>query len=589
METETMRKTKIICTLGPATDKGDVLRELVLAGMDVARFNFSHGTRAEQKERLDRLVALREELGRPVAALLDTKGPEVRTGILKEGKLALSAGMSVTLTTRECVGEGTVSAGMSVTLTTRECVGEGTVIPVNYRNLPRDLKVGATVLLDDGLIEMRVRELSDEEVVCEVVQNDGVLGNQKGINLPGTKLTLPFISERDREDILFGVDNGFDFIAASFTRSAEDILEIRRLLSSHGKGDISIIAKIENAEGVANIDEIIRVADGVMIARGDMGVEIPIEEVPALQKKIIKKVSGNGKIVITATQMLDSMMKNPRPTRAETTDVANAIYDGTGAIMLSGETAAGAYPVQALKTMVRIALRTEADIDYMKRFKLALVEDRMNITNAISHATCTTAHDIGAAAIIPITKSGKSARMIAKYRPICRIVACTPYRRTVRQLMLCFGVTPVLIEKTDVQEELFARAVSAAETTGHIQSGDLVVLTAGLPLGVTGSTNMIKVHVVGDVLLYGTGGATQSVTGRVRVVRDGQTPPVDFEKGEILVVSKTNDALLPLMKKAAAIIVEQPGANTHAGVTEKLRTGRTVRVDALRGTVTMIG
>lgn len=580
-----MRKTKIICTLGPATDKGEVLRELILAGMDVARFNFSHGTREAQKERFDRLVALREELGRPVAALLDTKGPEVRTGMLKEGKLALSA-------------------GMSVTLTTRECVGEGTVIPVNYRNLPRDLKVGATVLLDDGLIEMRVRELSDEEIVCEV-QNDGVLGNQKGINLPGTKLTLPFISERDRADILFGVDNGFDFIAASFTRSAEDILEIRRLLSEHGKGDISIIAKIENAEGVSNIDEIIRVSDGVMIARGDMGVEIPIEEVPALQKKIIKKVSRSGKIVITATQMLDSMMKNPRPTRAETTDVANAIYDGTGAIMLSGETAAGAYPVQALRTMVRITLRTEADIDYMKRFKLALVEDRMNITNAISHATCTTAHDIGAAAIIPITKSGKSARMIAKYRPTCRIVACTPYRRTVRQLMLCFGVTPVLIEKTDVQEELFARAVSAAEKTGHIQSGDLVVLTAGLPLGVTGSTNMIKVHVVGDVLLYGTGGATQSVTGRVRVVREGQMPPADFEKGEILVVSKTNDALLPLMKKAAAIIVEQPGANTHtaiygyetgkpvilgaAGVTEKLRTGRTVRVDALRGTVTMIG
>ena len=378
--TRTMRKTKIICTLGPASESEEVIRELMLAGMNVARLNFSHGTHEEQRGKLERVKKVREELGLPVALLLDTKGPEIRTGEFEKGKVELKKGQTFVLTTEDVMGnEGMVS--------------------ITYKNLIKDVKEGDSILIDDGLIGLKVTKLTEKEIICNV-ENGGTISNKKGINVPGVELKMPFISKKDREDILFAVKEGFDYIAASFTRTADDILEIRRILEENNCNYIKIIAKVENDQGIKNVDEILRVADGVMIARGDMGVEIPLEEVPSIQKKLIRKAFETGKPIITATQMLDSMMKNPRPTRAETTDVANAIYQGTSAIMLSGETASGQYPVEALKTMVKIALRTEADIDYDARFKRRSIEDRTDITNAVSHATCTTAVDLHAAAII---------------------------------------------------------------------------------------------------------------------------------------------------------------------------------------------
>ena len=397
-----LRKTKIICTLGPATDDDEVLRKLMIEGMDVARFNFSHGDHAQHRKNKDRVEKLREELGLPVATLLDTKGPEIRVGDFKEGKVELVEGQTFTLTTEDVVGD---QAKVSIT----------------YKNLVNDVKPGDTILIDDGLINMKIEKVTDKDIVCRV-ENGGPVSNHKGVNVPRVNLTMPYISDVDRADIIFGIENDFDFIAASFVRSADDILEIRKILDEYECDNINIIAKIENMQGVDNIDDIIRVSDGIMVARGDMGVEIPLEDVPIIQKMIIKKVYNADKQVITATQMLDSMMIHPRPTRAEATDVANAIYDGTSAIMLSGETAAGKYPVEALHTMKTIAERAERDIDYNKRFFNRDAVQNPDITSAISHATCTTAIDLAAAAIITVTKSGKTARMLSKYRPKCPII-----------------------------------------------------------------------------------------------------------------------------------------------------------------------
>ena len=473
-----MRRTKIICTLGPSTDKEGILRELALAGMDVARFNFSHADHEEHFGRLKNLREIRKELDIPIAALLDTKGPEIRIGKFKDKKINLVKGQTFTLTTREVEG-------------TESCVF------INYEKLVSDIKVGSTVLIDDGLVELTVDQLTDTDIIC-TVNNDGAISDNKGVNVPGTKLTMPFISPKDREDIIFGIQNGYDFIAASFTRNANDIMEIRNIMKEYNCTTTNIIAKIENLEGVENIDEIIEASDGIMIARGDMGVEIPIEDVPVIQKMIIKKVYNSGKQVITATQMLDSMIKNPRPTRAETTDVANAIYDGTSAIMLSGETAAGLYPVEALKTMVRIAVRTEQDIDYKKRFRLLDSEKNPDITDAISHATCTTAHDLNAAMIITVTKSGKTARMISRYRPACTIIGCTTEEHVCRQLNLSWGVKPLMIEEEKDTFELFEHAVETIEEKGLLKKGELTVITAGVPLRVSGTTNIIKVHIAGN-------------------------------------------------------------------------------------------
>ena len=473
-----MRKTKIICTLGPSTDKEGVLETLIQEGMDVARFNFSHGSHREQKERLIKLQEIRERLGRPVAALLDTKGPEIRIRTFKEGKVELVEGQEFTLTSEDIEG-------------TNEKVS------VTYEDLYKDLKPGDSVLIDDGLIGLEVVSIEGKEIHC-VVKNGGMVSDRKGVNLPGVDVNMPFISPKDKEDILFGIREGFDFIAASFTRTAEDVAEIRKILSENGGADIGIIAKIENQQGVNNIDRIIEAADGIMIARGDMGVEIPLEDVPVIQKEIIAKVYNAGKQVITATQMLDSMIKNPRPTRAETTDVANAIYQGTSAIMLSGETAAGKYPVEALKTMVRIAVRTESDIPYNELFSVRKKEEKKDMTTAISHATCMTAIDMDAKAIITVTKSGHTARMVSRFRPGCPIVGCTSDMRTCRKLNLSWGISPILIKEEYSMEILFLHATEAAEREGFVQEGDVAILTAGVPVGRPGKTNLIKAAIVGE-------------------------------------------------------------------------------------------
>lgn len=445
-------------------------------GMDVARFNFSHGTHEEHKGRLDKVKKLRKELGLPIAAMLDTKGPEVRVRDFEDGKIMLENGNKFTLTTRDLMGNSEIAS-------------------VTYKGLPKDVEVGTRILIDDGLIELKVLEVTDTDVVCEVICG-GPVSNHKGVNIPNVDLSMPYISDVDRSDIIFGIEQGFDFIAASFVRCADDILQIREILDEYNCKSINIISKIENMQGVKNIDEIIEVSDGIMVARGDMGVEIPNEDVPVMQKMIIKKVYNAGKQVITATQMLDSMIKNPRPTRAETADVANAIYDGTSAVMLSGESAAGKYPVEAVQTMARIAERTEEDIDYRKRFFALSRTGKIEITDAISHATCTTAYDIGAKAIVTVTKSGRTARMVSKYRPDCAIIACAMSDNVARQLNMSWGVTPIIIKEEKDTFELFEHAVAEVKAKGYLKDGDNTVITAGVPLGTSGTTNMLKVETV---------------------------------------------------------------------------------------------
>lgn len=467
-----MRKTKIICTIGPSSESEEKLRELMLAGMNVARFNFSHGSHEEHKKKFDRVIKVSNELGLPVATLLDTKGPEIRLKDIEGGKTELVSGQKFILTTEEILG-------------TNEKVS------ISYKNLVNDISVGTTILIDDGLIEMVVDAIEDTDILCTVI-NGGPISNHKGVNVPGAELSMPYISDVDRSDIMFGCDMGFDFIAASFVRCREDILEVRKILDEHGS-HMKIIAKIESMQGIRNLEDILTVSDGIMVARGDLGVEIPMEEVPVVQKQMIKMAEAQGKHVITATQMLESMIKNPRPTRAETTDIANAIYDGTTAIMLSGETAAGAYPVEAVRTMARIAERSEQDIDYNGRMKRREHIDNFDVTTAISHATCTTAMDLKAAAIITVTISGFTAGMISRYKPSCPIIACSVSPRICRQLSLSWGVTPIWIARENTTDDLFDVAVHAAEEAGYIKKGDKVVLTAGMPLGVSGKTNMLRV------------------------------------------------------------------------------------------------
>ena len=466
-----IRKTKIICTIGPASESEEMLEKLMKAGMDVARFNFSHGTHEEHEAKFNRVVKIRRELNLPVATLLDTKGPEIRLGDFKDGKVMLEKGQKFTLTTKKVEGD-------------REQAF------VNYQDLPKDVKKGGCILIDDGLIELKVEKVSADRIECTVV-NGGPVSNHKGVNVPDADLSMPFISEQDRSDIEFGCRMGYDFIAASFTRTAKDVNEIREILKANNSR-MKIIAKIESVQGVNNIEEILEAADGVMVARGDLGVEVPLEEVPVIQKHIIKRAVQLGKIVVTATQMLDSMMKNPRPTRAEATDVANAIYDGTTAIMLSGETAAGSYPEEAVITMSTIAERAENDIHYKQRMKL-LEDDKTDITTAISHATCTVAEDIGAKAIITVTISGFTAIRLSRYKPTCPIIACTISESVACQMNVLFDVYPLNIPQEDREEMLFDAAIDAAKKAGYVEKGDNIVLTAGVPLGVAGNTNMTRV------------------------------------------------------------------------------------------------
>jgi len=471
-----MRKTKIICTLGPATDNSEIIERLVDEGMNVARFNFSHGDHEIQKKRVDMLKQARDKKGLPVAMLLDTKGPEIRLLDFENGGVLLETGQMFTLTGENVSGNS-------------QCAG------VTYPELARDVEIGSRILIDDGLVEMVVVAVKYPEIQC-VVRNSGYISGYKGVNVPGVHTCLEYLSSKDKEDILFGIKNGFDFVAASFTRNADDIKELRRFLDRNGGKDIAIIAKIENREGIEDIDAIIDASEGIMIARGDMGVELPEEEVPVIQKMIIKKVYQAGKTVITATQMLDSMMKNPRPTRAETADVANAVYDGTSAIMLSGETAAGGFPVESLKTMVRIACRTEKDVDYVKRLLNRERKAAPDITDAICHAACTTAHGLSAKAIINVTQNGQSTRMVSRYRPDCCIVGCTVNEKVWRQLNLSWGVTPILLEERKDIFDLFDHAVNIAKEKHLLKTGDVVVITSCLSAEASENANMIKVRKV---------------------------------------------------------------------------------------------
>jgi len=474
-----MRKTKIICTLGPSSNKRDTIMAMVKAGMNVARFNFSHGTQETHLATYNELNWVRNQMGVAVGALLDTKGPEIRTGILKNSPV-------------------TLVEGSEFDLVTADIEGDERQVSITYKELPQDLGDNRRIMLDDGLIELEVLEILPGRIRTLVVAG-GELSNRKGINIPGTRLSMPYLSEVDKEDLLFGIRTGFDIVAASFVRRREDVQLMRDFLDDNGGSHIRIMAKIENAEGVANLQDIIQVCDSVMIARGDMGVEIPFEEIPIIQKNIIKVASMAGKQVVTATQMLESMVHNPRPTRAEITDVANAIYDGTSVIMLSGETANGKYPVEAVSTMARITERTENDINYKKRFFVDnMYQDAHDITDAISHATCLIAYNLNAKAIITVTKSGTTAYMISRFRSDIPIIACTPDASVWRQMSLSWGVTGLMVGEERVMEVLFDRAINTAKHSGLVEAGDLVVLTTGIPLSQAGSTNLVKVTHVPD-------------------------------------------------------------------------------------------
>ena len=580
-----MRKTKIICTLGPSTDKGDVLRELIANGMNVARFNFSHGSYEEHGGRLANLKALREELGKPVAALLDTKGPEIRLKEFKNGVEMLEAGQTFTLTTREVEG-------------TKE------ICSITYKDLPHDVHEGGTIMLDDGLIMLRIEKVTDTDITCTVL-NSGKIKTKKGVNVPGVHLSMPYLSQKDREDIIFGIQNGFDFIAASFVRTAQDVYDIRNLLNEYDS-NIRIIAKIENREGVNNIDSILSAADAVMVARGDLGVEIDFTELPGIQKNIIDRSFSFGKPIVTATQMLDSMMVNPRPTRAEISDVANDIYDGTSAIMLSGETAAGAYPVEALKTMSAIAERTENEPHYRdERFKDA-AHGQISVSDATAHAACLTARDVNAAAIVTVSESGNTARLLSKYRPTQPIIACVMNEQVQRQLSLSWGITTLLMGPAKSTDELIEMSTALAQKNGYLHNGELAVVTAGVPVGVSGTTNMIKIHMVGNCLSTGVGVGREnadltSASGKACVCRTLDEVRAKFKPGMVLVVPSTTNEMLEYVRDAAALVVEEAGLNSHAAIAGKallkptivgalgacshIRDGLDIAVDCAHGSV----
>ena len=575
-----IRKTKIVCTMGPNLFEKHLIAPLMKAGMNVARFNFSHGTYETHQHYYDEVCRIRDELGLPVATMLDTKGPEIRVRSFKNGHV-------------------TLQNGQLFTLTTDEVEGDEERVSITYKELPQDIAVGSSILIDDGLIGMQVERIDGADIVCRVL-NGGVVSNNKGVNIPNAHLSMPFISEKDHQDILFAIKNGYDFIAASFTRCADDIMQIRHILQENNCHTINIIAKIENMEGVENIDEILRVVDGVMVARGDLGVEVPLEDVPSLQKKLIQRGIAAGKPVITATQMLDSMIKNPRPTRAEATDVANAIYDGTSAIMLSGESAVGAYPVEAVETMVRIALRAEADMDYIRRFSRD-TSASTDVTNAISHATVTSAHDLNASAIITVTKSGSTARILSRYRPACVIVGCTTEKHVWRQLALSWGTVPLMIAEESNTDDLFEHAVEAAVQNGLVHDGELVVLTAGVPLGISGTTNLMKVHVVGHLLSRGQGLHGGKVVAPLCVIRNLEKDAKDFNTGDVIVCHQTTREMFSMLRKSSAIVLEDDNPEGHGAIagmsldipviigaknaTNILKSGAVVTVDGEKGTV----
>lgn len=574
-------RTKIVCTIGPSSESEEVLEQLVNEGMSVARLNFSHGSIPEHKIKIDRIKKVREKLQRPVAIMFDTKGPEIRLGNLKDDM------------------EPYLNVDDEYILTTKDLIGDEKIASITYKELPKDIKKGDSILIDDGLIELKVESVTGDEIHTKVV-NGGFIKSKKGVNVPNVKLRLPSLTEKDVADLKFGVKEDIDFVAASFVRTKEDVLNIRSVLESEGMYNIQIISKIENKEGLENIDDIIEVSDGIMVARGDLGVEIPTEEVPIVQKEIIKKCNLKGKPVITATQMLDSMIRNPRPTRAEANDVANAVLDGSDAIMLSGETASGAYPVESVKTMAKIARAMEESIDYDELLREKILMNDRNITNSIGKSTCQIAADINADAIITATTSGGTSRAIAKFRPKNQIIAVTTDEKVRRQLSLTWGVEALLSEKIFSTDEVIANAVEISKAHGYVKSSDTVVLTAGVPVGLAGSTNLIKVQTVGELLVRGTGIGEKSVTGRAFVVEEG-CDFNEFREGDILVSPYTDKDMIVYIEKAAGLVVEEAGFTSHGAIVglnlglptivgakdicNKLKTGDMILINAKSGTV----
>lgn len=537
-----MKKTKMVCTLGPASDSKEILTKMIQGGLNVARLNFSHGSHEEHAARIQRIKEVRKELSIPVALMLDTKGPEIRTGDLKEGKV-------------------TLETGNKIVLTTEQIEGDASRVSVSYDGLAEDLTVGNKILIDDGLIELNVDRIEGTEIYCSI-DNGGVLGSKKSVNIPNVEINLPGLTPKDESDLIFGIKQKVDFVAASFVRKPQDVIAIRKVLENNGGGNIQIISKIENREGVEKIDRILAVSDGIMVARGDLGVEIPAEEVPLVQKSIIKKCNLLGKPVITATQMLDSMMRNPRPTRAEVGDVANAVFDGTDAVMLSGETAAGAYPVQAVETMANIVEKTERSEEYINRQKPEHGE--LTITNAVSEAAVQIAANLDAAAIIAATSSGHTPRMLSKYRPECTILAVSDKVSTVRRLTLSWGVYCMYMPELRDTDSMVHDSVQAAVELGVVKIGDLAVVAAGVPLGVQGNTNMIKVHTVGNAIMSGIGIGDKPVTGYAKLITEDNAS--EFKEGDILVVKSLAPEISWILDKAAAIITEEGGLSSEGAI-----------------------
>ncbi|WP_407308891.1 pyruvate kinase [Desulfosporosinus sp. SB140] len=567
-----MRRTKIVCTIGPASESKENVQALLAAGMDVARLNFSHGTHEEHGRRISVLKEEAAKVGKHLGILLDTKGPEVRTGMVPGEGIKLENGASYSLSTDLSLGD-------------QERVG------ITHKTLWQSVKPGTHILIDDGQIDLEVSSV-ENETIRTIVRNGGVLKSQKGVNVPGIHVDLPAVTDKDIEDIRFGISQGIDFIAASFTQKAVDILDVRRIVEEMG-ATVHIIAKIESQEGLANLDSILEVADGLMVARGDLGVEIPVEEVPIHQKEMISKCNLLGKPVIVATQMLDSMIRQPRPTRAEASDVANAIWDGTDAIMLSGETAAGLFPLQAVQMMDKIARRTETT----SLGNQATRHPQLNVAEAISFASYTIAKDLEAAAILTPTHSGLTARMISKYRPKALIVAATPFATTARKLSLQWGVQPLVVPESSGTDQMLSVAVNTALNRNYISSGDVVVITAGVPIGKVGSTNMIKVQIIGNILSRGIGIGRKSYSGLAKKVKDPTQDTIN--QGDILVAESTDARFVSLIARAGALVVEEGGLTSHAaiaalqygipaivGVPEafsKVGNGQLVTVDALTG------
>jgi len=577
-----MQKTKMVFTIGPASQSSDIISKLIEAGMSASRHNFSHGNHEEHRERMNLIKSLREKYDKHIAIILDTKGPEIRTGNFDKKQVELKEGASFTVYCGEDV------------------MGDEEKCSITYADLYKDVKKGDMILMDDGLVGLEVDSVEGNKIHC-IVKNNSTISNHKGVNVPGVSVALPSMTEQDIDDLKFGCEVEVDIIAASFIRKASDVLAIRKVLESNGGADIQIFSKIENREGVNNIDEIIKFSDGIMVARGDMGVEIPIEEVPLLQKMIIEKCNKAGIPVITATQMLDSMIRNPRPTRAEASDIANAIFDGTDAIMLSGESANGKYPVEAAKTMSRIAQAAEAKLNYDAMLNAKKEHHIQNVPNAISLATCTTAAELNASAIITATQSGHTARMVSKYRPACPIIAVAPSAIVARRLALNWGVFSISAPKMNSTDELIEKSVAISLNTGYVEKGDLVVIAAGIPVSFSGSTNMMKVHVVGDILVQGRGAGNRPGYGNVKVVKNAREAVNLVARDDILVIKHLDSDYISVIDRVAGIIAEEGGLTSHlaiecitrdiplicsaGGATEMLKNGSFVTMDVRRGIV----